>query len=175
MTNARLRVEGNTTGSSTYPVYDPRDRADYYSGDVGLDFAGVILEGHNRVRNDVGVAPLVWNDSLAASAQAWADYLAGTGRFGHDPDSDRTYGESLAARAPNPNVPAAQMQEGWFSEMNNYHGQAEDAESAGIEHYTQAVWSRTTSIGCGTASSGEHDILVCRYSPPGNVFGQTPY
>ena len=174
MTNGGLRVEGNTTGNSIYPEYDGSRNNDIYSG--GGDLASMILAGHNRVRADVGVVPLVWNDSLAASAQTWADHLAATGQFYHDPDPNRTFGESISARGPpNPNVPAAQMQEFFFSEMNNYHGQAEGSESVVAGHYTQSVWSRTTSVGCATASNGANDLLVCRYNPPGNVYGQTPY
>jgi uncharacterized protein YkwD len=129
----------------------------------------MILAGHNRVRAAVGVAPLVWNDSLAASAQTWADHLAAEGRFYHDPDPNRTWGENVAARNGVPNVPAAHLQEFFFSEMNNYHGQAEGTESAVIGHYTQSVWNSTTSIGCATASSGGNDFLVCRYNPWGNT------
>jgi uncharacterized protein YkwD len=170
MTNAGLRLEGNTTGNSTYPVYNASRNNDIYSG--GGDFASMILAGHNRVRADVGVAPLVWNDSLAASAQAWADHLAATDQFYHDPNPNSTWGENLGGVGPpNPNVPKAQMQEGFFNEMNNYTGQT-DAPTAG--HYTQAVWSRTTSVGCATASNAAWDFLVCRYYPPGNT-GGAPY
>ena len=63
MTNSGLRLEGNTTGNSTYPVYNRSRNFDIYNG-TG-DLASMILAGHNRVRADVGVAPLVWNDSLA--------------------------------------------------------------------------------------------------------------
>jgi hypothetical protein len=37
------------------------------------------------------------------------------------------------------------------------------------------VWQDTQEIGCGFASSGQMDFLVCRYNPPGNLPGQTPY
>jgi hypothetical protein len=70
------------------------------------------------------------------------------------------------------------MQEGWFIEMNNYHGQPIEpgggAPNATYGHYTQSIWSRTTSVGCGTASNADSEYLVCRYYPPGNIFGQTP-
>jgi uncharacterized protein YkwD len=189
MTNAGLRLESNSTdtsnypvycaepctvgsnstGNSTYPVYCSSCNLDIYTG--GGDFASMILAGHNRVRADVGVAPLVWNDSLAASAQTWADHLVAEGRFYHDDAPNRTWGENIAARwYVDPNVPAAHLQEFFFSEMNNYHGQAEGAESAVIGHYTQSVWNSTTSIGCATASSGDRwDYLVCRYNPWGNT------
>jgi uncharacterized protein YkwD len=170
MTNAGLRVESNTTGNRTYPVYNASRNNDIYSG--GGDLASMILAGHNRVRADVGVAPLVWNDSLAASAQAWADHLAAENRFYHDPDPNGTWGENLAGvTLPLPDVPMAERQEGWFSEMNNYHGQT-DAPTAG--HYTQVVWNSTTSVGCGTATNATWDFLVCRYNPPGNT-GGAPY
>ena len=170
MTNSGLRLEGNTTGNSTYPVYNRSRNNDIYNG-TG-DLASMILAGHNRVRADVGVAPLVWNDSLAASAQAWADHLAAENRFYHDPDPNGTWGENLAGvTLPLPDVPMAERQEGWFSEMNNYHGQT-DAPTAG--HYTQVVWNSTTSVGCGTATNATWDFLVCRYNPPGNT-GGAPY
>ena len=42
-------------------------------------------------------------------------------------------------------------------------------------HYTQMVWNGTTEVGCATDSGGGVDYLVCRYTPPGNIIGQTPY
>jgi hypothetical protein len=38
---------------------------------------------------------------------------------------------------------------------------------------TQVVWKTTTEV--GTASSGNQVYLVCRYSPPGNYDGESPY
>jgi hypothetical protein len=37
------------------------------------------------------------------------------------------------------------------------------------------VWKDTKQVGCGTASSSTLEVLVCRYSPPGNYLGQFPY
>ena len=40
-----------------------------------------MLNGHRAARADVGLPPLAWNDSLAASALSYAQEMARTGRF----------------------------------------------------------------------------------------------
>src|SRR5918992_1646371 len=52
---------------------------------TGVD-ANSILAVYNRERAAVGVPPYVWNDTLAAHAQAWVDYMAAGktgGKFDH--------------------------------------------------------------------------------------------
>ncbi|MDY7012856.1 MAG: CAP domain-containing protein [Cyanobacteriota bacterium] len=44
-----------------------------------------------------------------------------------------------------------------------------------VGHYTQIVWRKTTQVGCGISQAGGNDILVCRYSPPGNFMSQPVY
>jgi len=34
------------------------------------------------------------------------------------------------------------------------------------------VWRKTTEVGGAIATGGGNDVLVCRYSPPGNVIGE---
>jgi len=47
------------------------------------DNASMILAGHNRERAALGVAPLVWNNEMAARAQDWVNYNFAHGTFTH--------------------------------------------------------------------------------------------
>ena len=46
-------------------------------------------------------------------------------------------------------------------------------------HYTQVIWAATTRVGCGrvtcTRQSQQWTLVVCNYSPRGNVLGQPVY
>ena len=142
------------------------------------DFSQQILAAHNSERAAVGVPPLVWSDKLAADAAPWAKHLAETGTFEHSPASDRTdEGENLWEGTQGGYTPA-EMAGMWAGEKRYYqHGVFESGTSNGqmIGHYTQMIWKGTTQVGCALASGGGKDVLVCRYSPPGNFIGQMPY
>ena len=180
--------ESNNTGSTQQPsnntgnAYCDSCNNDIYSGSA--DFANMVLAVHNRERAAVGVPPLVWSDKLAADAKPYAEHLLTTAELEHPsqewvdahPNSVPGYeGENLAWRGNTTTVPIAQMQQGWISEKNNYHGEPGDFN--GVGHYTQMVWRDTKEVGCAAASGGPHgrDVLDCRYSPVGNILGQKPY
>jgi hypothetical protein len=65
----------------------------------------------------------------------------------------------------------------WVDEKKNYHPGEPVQAGVTFGHYSQLVCRDTKEVGCGMATSrdGVLDILVCRYNPPGNVFGQAPY
>lgn len=136
-----------------------------------------LLETHNRYRLEVGVPQLQWSNSVAASAQAWADYLASTDSFDH---SDTQYGENLwkgSAGAYSLN----EMVESWGDEKQYFIPNAAfpNLSTTGnwvdVGHYTQIVWRDTTAVGCGLATGNGWDVLVCQYDPPGNYQGQKPF
>jgi hypothetical protein len=139
-----------------------------------------ILAAHNQERLALGLQPLSWSDTLAQSAQRWADYLAATGRFEHAPENrDAPEGENLWAGTKGYFAPEA-MVDAWVREKrffqpgvfpdNSTTGKVED-----VGHYTQMVWRATSEVGCAEASSAREDILVCRYAEAGNYIGERPF
>jgi pathogenesis-related protein 1 len=144
-----------------------------------------LVDGHNRVRSEVGVPPIAWSPKLATFAQAWADELARTGKFEHRPAEGewaRRYGENIAIGFGDTfDVRAAVTF--WSDERESYKpGEPIPADLAAFKagHYTQMVWRTTTAIGAGKAvlQTGERKgwtVIVCNYDPPGNVTGETAY
>ena len=143
------------------------------------------LDVHNSERAAVEVAPLTWSNNLAAGAQTWAQHLATTGQFAHDPVhtglscTGPCYGENIAGFFNDVSEPNG-GQSKWVAEKSLYHG---GPSFYAVGHYTQMVWQKTKQVGCATAppngqpSPRGHafSILVCRYDPPGNYPNQLPY
>lgn len=80
-------------------------------------------------------------------------------------------GENLVAGASN----ATAGVDSWASERKSYNWRKPGfSEETG--HFTQLVWTNTTSVGCGRTNcqgKGGTDgwYVVCEYWPPGNVVG----
>jgi uncharacterized protein YkwD len=146
-----------------------------------------ILSLHNQYRAAAGVAPLTWDDGLAADAQVWVDALvARGGTLAHDNPADpndpatgsaKGEGENLAGGESAATAPAQ-----WYAEKPQFDAAPNksgfndtNADWVNWGHYTQMMWSTTTRIGCGTAPGPRYQITSCRYSPPGNFDGQLPY
>jgi uncharacterized protein YkwD len=165
-----FRIEGNNTGNVTQSA----------------NIAESILAEHNKERALVGVPPLTWNDKLAADAQAWADHLSTTGEFAHSPSfaaGKGEYGEAIAGLSNTTDSGIIDGQMRWAAEKDNpgYHGEPFYPDpkftNGAPGHYTQMVWRNTTEVGCATAPAGAlpFPVLVCRYNPSGNFYGQPAY
>ncbi|MEO8618528.1 MAG: CAP family protein [Sphingomicrobium sp.] len=134
------------------------------------------LAAHNRERASFGVPPLTWDPQLAAQAIVYAGELARIGRLQHSPKARRPgQGENLWIGSRGAYSPAAKT-ESWSNERRLFRHGVFPANSrtgnwAAVGHLTQMVWPTTTRLGCGLASSPRWDVLVCRYSPPGNRDG----
>lgn len=137
-----------------------------------------LLNTHNKYRQEVGVPPLTWSSTLARDAQQWANYLASKG--GNLQHSQNTgQGENLWGGTAGA-FTYTQMVDSWGSEKRYFvNGTFPNVSSTGkwydVGHYTQIIWRNTKAVGCGVARGGGKDILVCRYSPPGNYQGQKVY
>lgn len=141
----------------------------------------VMLAAHNRARGEVGVAPLVWSDTLASSARGYAEEMARTGRFEHaaQPMGPGRQGENLWTGTRGA-YRFDEMAGHWIAEKRDFvnlptpnfsrTGRWQD-----VGHYTQMVWRGSTAVGCAITSNRTDDFLVCRYAPPGNVFGQAAF
>jgi hypothetical protein len=143
-----------------------------------------IVSKHNQYRDEVGVAHLTWDSGLASDAQRWAGTLASqdTGLSHNDPNNaDHHEGENLAWSSGSGTSPAGALGL-WYAEKATYQAEP-NKRSYGANpnfpkwgHYSQMVWSATTKVGCGTATSASGKTYTsCRYSPAGNIEGQLAY
>lgn len=144
------------------------------------DLADIVLSVHNRERAEVGVPALSWDAALAGDAQRWADHLAATGVMEHAGNGENPHsGENLAMGTAGYHSPE-QLTQLWADEKalfsyGAFPNVSTDGNWLNVGHYTQMVWKNTTAIGCATATGGSSIFLVCRYNPPGNYSGQTPW
>lgn len=140
----------------------------------------VMLEDHNSARREVGVAALVLDADLNRQAQAYAEQLARTRTFQHSASGDRPgQGENLWAGTAS-RFTTQQQAGAWIDEKKYYiHDRFPYVSNTGrwqdVGHYTQIIWRNTTRLGCGIATGGGRDYVVCRYSPAGNFTGQFAY
>jgi hypothetical protein len=160
----------------------------------------IILSAHNHFRSIIaqGLAPgqpgasdmleMVWNDQVAAKAQAWADQCS----FSHNTAAGRTttqfsyVGQNLiytkySLKATPANF--TQMIESFYKELSVYRGGSAPVSSFSYNsytgHYTQLAWANSYALGCGYkkyVDGGMYaHLLVCNYGPGGNYSNQKMY
>ena len=139
-------------------------------------FENRMLAAHNEERLRMRQIPLIWDAGLAKDAAAWARTIALTRRFEHAPHTKQ--GENLWMGTKRAYSVEA-MVGYWVDERRLFKlGRFPDVSRSGqwadVGHYTQLIWYDTTHIGCAIAANDRDEILVCRYSPPGNWMGSDP-
>lgn len=144
------------------------------------NFEHRILSSHNHERQALGLPPLRWDDALAIRAQKWADRLAAEGKFEHSPNDagEPLEGENIWGGTAGSYRPE-DMVDLWLAEKAHFVGGVFPANSRtgqvqDVSHYTQVVWRGTVAVGCGMSESRNEEIMVCRYSEPGNQLGVHP-
>jgi hypothetical protein len=110
-------------------------------------------------------------DTLAASAQRWADHLAAMRRLEHSGP-----GQNLAL-ATTGSQSLTHLVDLWGREMVHFrNGFFPSISSTGnwmdVGHYSQIVWKTTVEVGFGFARRNGNDVLVCNYNPAGNVMSE---
>lgn len=144
------------------------------------DFENRVLAAHNAERAALGLQPLAWNAELARGARQWSEHLASTGRFEHSPSipGEPPAGENIWGGTPGAFGPE-RMVGAWIAEKRHFRPGAFPANSTtgkveDVSHYTQIIWRTSRQLGCAIARGDREEILVCRYSAPGNVIGSSP-
>ena len=143
------------------------------SSSADIDLA---LEIHNRARNEVGVADLIWDEALASEAQAYAENLAKRHRFEHARNRNG-HGENLYWYSATSTQPMADASQAWYEEIDLYrYRKCCGPRFSDTGHYTQMIWHSATAVGIGVAvSSRGETYVVARYNPTGNWQGEYPY
>jgi len=174
---ANITADSSSTASAMDMIDNLKDTT---PTDENLpDNVKAVVAEHNSARAEVYSGfELKWSETLANSSQAYADELAASGAFQHDPNNDN-YGENLAASTADMSFKYAT--ELWNAEKSDYDYNTNSC-TAGAQcgHYTQNIWKNTTEMGCASATytAGDYTggtVVVCRYNPPGNYIGQRPY
>ena len=160
-------------------IDDPRDvPAAQFPGPVmDAESTRRIVALHNAERLAVRVPPLAWSERLARDALGWAQELARRGELDHAPD-DRLHGEGENLFMGTAGAYSIDEMIGAFSEESAdfqpgvFPRVARRGDWEDVGHYTQMIWPRTRLVGCAMARGEAMDVLVCRYLPAGNVYGE---
>jgi hypothetical protein len=134
-----------------------------------------LLAVHNKYRSALNEPALQWSDSLAVSAQAWAEHLANeVHALQHS--GALAKGENLAMWSAG-RASLTKLVDLWGAEKqyfveSSFPNVSSTGDWKAVAHYTQMIWRGTTEVGCGRATGSGNDYLVCQYAPQGNFMGE---
>jgi hypothetical protein len=137
-----------------------------------------LLAAQNKYRAELGETALVWSGKLAAGAQSWAGHLATEVHAMRHSGAIAT-GENIATW-PAGHATLTRFVEIWGAEKRyfvdaSFPGVSRTGDWQAVAHYSQLVWRKTTEVGCGFATGGGQDYLVCQYNPMGNFDGEKAF
>ncbi|QCD84233.1 basic form of pathogenesis-related protein 1-like [Vigna unguiculata] len=129
------------------------------------------LDEHNKARKEVGVKPLVWDETLVAYGKNYVESKKKTCAFEH---SNGPYGENLAQGSGD--LSGVDSVKTWVAEKEFYDEKTNECVKEECLHYVQVVWGDTESVGCSrTKCDNNWMYVICNYNPPGNYVGVRPY
>ena len=179
---ATLCATGITVAASARDTSgrDGYDQRRVHDNEMSDTLAVRILDKHNHERVRLGLPRLKWNRALEREARQWSHELARRGKLDHaDQRTRNSTGENLwmGSQGQWDVLVGIDMM---IDEKKHYrHGNFPEISSTGkwadVAHYTQIVWRDTKEVGCSVANDRGWDVLVCRYWPAGNVWGQKAY
>eukprot|EP00794_Sanderia_malayensis_P015913 gene15913-17513_t len=134
----------------------------------------VCLTSHNKLRAlHVGTDPLVWDTSLASSAQLWAQHLVQLGSMKHSYVQGE--GENIYYSKSKHVGACADAALAWYNEIKDYNYNSPGFSGA-TGHFTQLVWKSSKKVGVGIATSApdangyKTTYIVAKYTPQGNYY-----
>ncbi|XP_027169851.1 pathogenesis-related protein 1B-like isoform X2 [Coffea eugenioides] len=131
------------------------------------------LDVHNAARAQVGVAPIAWDETVAAYAHNYANQII---TYCNWTRSGGPYGENLAEGSGDFTARGAVNQ--WVSAKQYYDYDSNAcASETECDNYTQVVWNSSVGLGCARVQCTNNGwwFVICCYHPPGNSIGQRPY
>ena len=172
-----ITVAASARESASPTQYRGQER---YNNRMSDRLAVRMLEAHNGERERLGLPRLKWNRALEREAKQWGHELARKGRLEHaDLRTRNSTGENLwmGSQGQWDVIVGLDMM---IDERKHYtHGNFPDISRTGkwadVAHYSQIVWRNTKEVGCSVVNERGWDVLVCRYWPAGNVWGQKAY
>jgi len=143
-----------------------------------------IFDIHNADRKTLfNDSNLTWSDTLKSEAKKYANTLAQSGDFKHDPTNNaNNFGENLFAQSSNAIPAPSLVMKMWFEDEKPFYNYDDGScvEGKQCGHYTQVAWQKSGEVGCDYSQyqTGELKggyVVVCKYQDAGNVVGEKPY
>ncbi|KAI9686803.1 MAG: hypothetical protein M1820_010565 [Bogoriella megaspora] len=167
--------------SSSVAAYAPASSVGAASSKPS-DFPSMVVDHHNVHRANHSAFNLVWNTSLAETAEK----IAASCYYGHNIVMDGGgYGQNIAAGAE-PNNISGVITDSFYNGEIIYFGDQYGRANPDMVlferwgHFSQIVWKATSSVGCAVQDCSAKGLgnvgsnvppyfTVCNYYPAGNI------